>query len=82
MIAAPPEPAFSGLARGAAVSVMLNNDNDALGYVMPAPQWDTDEPFAYDADGQYGEQSSLGPRTAPAMVDALRALASLVAPPR
>ncbi len=74
---APPEPALSGLVRAAPVRVVLNNASDALGYVIPAPQWDVDEPFAYDPDGQYGEQNSLGPGTAPAIVDALRALAAL-----
>ncbi|MCC7074870.1 MAG: hypothetical protein IT383_26405 [Deltaproteobacteria bacterium] len=77
---AEPEPAFSGLVRAAPVSVVLNNANDALGYVIPAPQWDVDEPFAYDPEGQYGEQNSLGSGTAPALVEALRALAALRLP--
>lgn len=77
---AEPEPALSGLVRAAPVSVVLNNANDAVGYVIPAPQWDVDEPFAYDPDGQYGEQNSLGSGTAPALVEALRALAALRAP--
>ncbi|OGQ24071.1 MAG: hypothetical protein A2138_11300 [Deltaproteobacteria bacterium RBG_16_71_12] len=77
---ATPEPALSGLVRDAPVRVALNNAGDALGYIIPAPQWDVDEPFAYDPEGQYGEQNSLGSGTAPALVDALRALASLTAP--
>lgn len=71
------EPAFSGLGRAAPIRVVLNNANDAVGYVIPTSQWDMEEPFAYDPDGQYGEQNSLGSGTAPAMVEALRALAAL-----
>lgn len=72
-----PEPAFSGLGRAAPTRVVLNNANDAVGYVIPSSQWDMDEPFAYDPSGQYGEQNSLGSGTAPALVEALRALAEL-----
>lgn len=77
---AEPEPAYSGLVREAPVRVVLNNAGDALGYIIPAPQWDVDEPFAYDPEGQYGEQNSIGPGMAPALVEALRALAALTPP--
>lgn len=82
LLDATPEPAMSGLVRDAPVPVVLNNAGDALGYIIPAPQWDVDEPFAYHPEGQYGEQNSLGSQTAPALVDALRALAALTAPSR
>lgn len=77
LVDAEPEPPFSTLGRAAPIRVVLNNANDALGYVIPAPQWDVDAPFAYEPDGQYGEKNSLGAQTAPAMVEALRALATL-----
>jgi hypothetical protein len=45
---------------------MVNNANDALGYMIPQPQWDAAPPYAYgEPEGQYGEGNSTGYLTAP-----------------
>jgi len=54
--------------------VIVNQANDALGYIIPRSQYDTEAPRAYRANGQYGEINSLGPDTAPALLEAARAL--------
>lgn len=40
--------------------VIVNNANDALGYILPQTQFDESSPHAYDPEGQYGEQNSVG----------------------
>jgi len=47
------------------IKVMVNNANDALGYMIPQPQFDADPPHAYKPDGQYGEGNSTGFLTGP-----------------
>lgn len=56
---------------------VLNQANDALGYIIPKTQYDVERPRAYEPDGQYGEQNSLGPDTAPLLHEAVRALMAL-----
>lgn len=51
--------------------VILNNANDALGYIIPKPQFDAAPPFAYVPSGQYGEDNSLGPEIAPTLARAI-----------
>lgn len=51
--------------------VILNNANDALGYILPKPQFDAQPPFAYEPDGQYGEDNSLGPEAGPTLTRAI-----------
>jgi hypothetical protein len=46
------------------VRAIINQANDALGYIIPKPQFDLAAPHAYREDGQYGEQNSLGPELA------------------
>ena len=49
--------------------------NDEIGYVIPRSEWDAKAPFAYRREeAQYGEQNSVGPRTAPALADAFAQL--------
>ncbi len=51
--------------------------NDELGYIIPKSQWDSRPPFAYGRDEpQYGERLSVGPETAPLLMEALRVLFS------
>jgi hypothetical protein len=39
--------------------------NDAIGYLIPRSEWDTERPFAYGrSKGQYGEVNSCGPSVA------------------
>jgi hypothetical protein len=46
--------------------------NDQIGYIVPRSQWDTKAPFAYSQNrAQYGEENSMGPRTAPLIHAAL-----------
>ncbi|UQA57703.1 hypothetical protein [Polyangium aurulentum] len=62
--AQPETPIQSFLPEGS-IKVMVNNANDALGYMIPTPQFDESEPHAYEPDGQYGEENSTGYLTAP-----------------
>lgn len=57
--------------------VLLNNANDALGYILPKAQFDALPPFAYEPDGQYGEDNSLGPEAGPTMTRAMADVYSL-----
>jgi hypothetical protein len=43
---------------------IINQANDALGYIIPKTQFDLSAPHAYDPEGQYGERNSLGPEIA------------------
>ena len=46
--------------------------NDELGYIVPKRQWDELPPFAYGRDSkQYGEVNSIGPETAPILMQSL-----------
>jgi len=48
------------------IKVMVNNANDAIGYIIPSPQWDAVPPYDYgDGDDAYGEENSSGYLTAP-----------------
>ncbi|MEM1033051.1 MAG: hypothetical protein AAGN82_22075, partial [Myxococcota bacterium] len=52
--------------------VIINNANDAIGYVIPPSQWDERAPFAYVDEGddaQYGEENSIGAGTAQTVAD-------------
>lgn len=52
--------------------------NDELGYIIPKRQWDEKPPFCYGRkEPQYGEINSLGPDTAPLLLEAFRKLSSL-----
>ncbi|HKY31679.1 MAG TPA: hypothetical protein VJV23_04020 [Candidatus Polarisedimenticolia bacterium] len=49
--------------------------NDELGYIIPRSQWDSEPPYAYQRDEpQYGERNSVGPATAPLIMNAFREL--------
>ncbi len=63
---ASPETPLMALLPGGVVPVVINNANDALGYILPKTQWDQNKPFAYGEteSPQYGEQNSLGADTA------------------
>lgn len=48
--------------------------NDEVGYIIPKRQWDKKAPFAYGRKSdQYGEENSVGPETAPIIMNALKA---------
>lgn len=59
------------------VAVPLNNAGDALGYIIPKTQFDREPPRAYEDNGQYGEENSIGPAAAPFLTEAARALFSM-----
>lgn len=72
---APREPALRALSDKPLFLIGLANDE--VGYIIPKSQWDTAAPYAYGLDEpQYGEANSLGPETAPLLMDALRELFS------
>lgn len=60
------------------IPVIINNANDALGYIIPRAQWDEAAPHAYqddESDGpQYGEDNSLGPGTAQSLCEVFRVM--------
>jgi hypothetical protein len=56
--------------------VVVNNANDALGYILPQAQFDEAPPFAYDPEGQYGEQNSVGYTMGPAITEEFAAMYS------
>jgi hypothetical protein len=56
---------------------LINNANDALGYIIPKPQFDFTGERAYDEDGQYGEQNSVGEDAAPTITGAVIDMYSL-----
>jgi hypothetical protein len=73
-IDAPIEPSVQTTMQAAGASsmkVVLNQTNDSIGYIIPRSQWDIEAPRAYDVDGQYGEQNSLGPGAAAAITQAV-----------
>ena len=74
---AAPEPAFQTLVPPAAVQLVLNNANDAIGYILPRPQWDSKAPRSYQDEGQYGEQNSVGPDTSLGIMDGLKRMTAL-----
>lgn len=55
--------------------MLIGLANDELGYIIPKRQWDEKPPFCYNRkEPQYGEINSLGPDTAPLLLDAFRKL--------
>jgi hypothetical protein len=76
---APGETPIMATMRQVSFPVVINNANDAIGYIIPKPQYDIANPRAYEEGGQYGEQNSLGADTAPAVTEAAAALTKLIA---
>jgi hypothetical protein len=64
-------------ASDAPMMAIINNANDALGYIIPKPQFDFTGERAYEEDGQYGEQNSLGEDAAPTVTEAVAELYAL-----
>lgn len=68
---APPEPCLAEIFPSDRF-LMLGLANDAIGYLIPKRQWDVEPPYAYGRNSsQYGEVSSLGPRSAGIVMQAL-----------
>lgn len=75
---APFEQPISTIMRNAKTKIVLNNANDAIGYILPEAQFDFTSPYAYNPDsGQYGEQNSIGHLAGPELVDGISALYEL-----
>jgi len=67
----PVEPSIESLMPGDKW-LLIGLANDELGYIVPKRQWDNDAPFAYGrTERQYGEENSVGPETAPLLMQAL-----------
>ncbi len=56
---------------------IINQGNDSLGYIIPKTQFDLQEPYAYRENGQYGEENSMGPDSAPFLEEAIRLMYEL-----
>ncbi|HEV3120660.1 MAG TPA: neutral/alkaline non-lysosomal ceramidase N-terminal domain-containing protein [Isosphaeraceae bacterium] len=68
---APLEPAVLKTLPGSK-ALILGLANDEVGYIIPKRQWDDRPPFAYGrTTKQYGEINSVGPETAPILMQAL-----------
>jgi len=48
--------------------------NDEIGYIIPKSQWDVEAPFVYNDKPSYGEENSLGPKTASLLYKELKSL--------
>lgn len=70
------EPALRTFLPPADFEVIVNQANDALGYIIPKAQFDRMAPRAYEEDGQYGEENSTGPDTARVISEQVDALYS------
>lgn len=69
--AAPPEPPVMKTLPGDK-TLLLGLANDEIGYIIPKRQWDETAPYAYGRTSkQYGEINSVGPETAPILMQAL-----------
>ncbi len=77
---APQEIALRSLMPQAKMHAIINQANDALGYIIPKAQYDRASPRAYEPDGQYGEENSLGPEIAPELLEAVQLLMAERAP--
>lgn len=69
------DPPLSSLLPDAPFKVVLNQANDAIGYLIPKAQWDVKDPRAFG--GQYGEENSTGPDSAALVFKAASELMSL-----
>ncbi len=74
---APLEKPVSTTMRDAPTKIILNQANDAVGYIIPWAQFDQEAPYAYDPEGQYGEQNSIGANAAPEVTGAVQDLYAL-----
>ena len=74
---APHEPPLSTLMPPGELRAIINQANDALGYIIPKAQYDRASPRAYEPGGQYGEVNALSPDIAPELAEAVRAMYSL-----
>jgi hypothetical protein len=73
------ETPLMAVSRPAKTRIVVNQANDAVGYLIPQRQWDVEAPRAYEENGQYGEQNSLGHTAAAEVIDAVLAVYALVA---
>jgi hypothetical protein len=72
---APAEPAVKRDLLSAPFRMLFGLANDENGYIIPKAEWDQRPPFTFGAAKPwYGEVNSVGPDTAPVLLDALRKL--------
>ncbi len=71
---APAEPTLSTLVPAPLIPVVVNQGNDSLGYIIPKPQFDQQDPRAYKDNGQYGEVNSVGSDVASVVAEGVRAM--------
>jgi hypothetical protein len=54
------------------MNMLIGLTNDQIGYIVPRSQWDEKAPFTYgETSAPYGEENSLGSKTAPIIHKAL-----------
>ena len=66
---APTEVSLISTLRHDAYKLVVNQGNDSIGYIIPKAQYDVVRPRAYEEDGQYGEDNSVGEDAAPWVLD-------------
>ncbi|MBI4864287.1 MAG: hypothetical protein HY815_29120 [Candidatus Riflebacteria bacterium] len=72
---------LAGSPDGPRCAFVVGLANDEIGYIIPRSQWDDRAPYCYGRSrSQYGEGNSLGPRTAPILMEAFQQLAKTVRP--
>jgi len=71
-----PETPLQAVLPPGVMPVIVNNANDALGYILPLTQFDEVPPFAYgeEEEAQYGEQNSLGNLMGPTLTKEFAAM--------
>lgn len=57
-------PLMQEMTRYARQGLVFGLANDEIGYIIPKSQWDTEPPFIYNNEAQYGEENSGGPEVA------------------
>ena len=71
---APAEPAIKSLMK-APYRMLFGLANDEIGYIIPKPEWDNQEPWLQNAPKRwYGEVNSVGPEAAPIITRNLQEL--------
>ena len=72
---APRLTSFCSEITGEHARILVNQANDAIGYILPRSQWDRLPPYVY-GEAQYGEGVSLGSHVSEDVHAAVRSLAS------
>ncbi|EYF04725.1 hypothetical protein [Chondromyces apiculatus] len=71
-----PETPIQAVLPAGVTPVIVNNANDALGYILPQTQFDDAPPYAYgeETEPQYGEENSVGYTMGPTLTKEFAAM--------